>query len=74
MVQLTTEIDTRALDRAIEIAPRVLKFELADGLDRIGKVFETVQATTASGASGSAGASGHGLFGFQTCVLCVARY
>jgi len=42
MVELTTEIDTRALDKAIKIAPRVLKFELADGMDRIGKGFKAV--------------------------------
>ena len=39
MVRLITEIDNKQLDRAIKIAPRVLKFELADGMDRIGKVF-----------------------------------
>lgn len=39
MVQLNTEIDTRNLERVIKIAPRVLKFELADGMDRIGKGF-----------------------------------
>ena len=39
MVRLTVEIDTRRLERAIKIAPRVLKFELADGMDRICKSF-----------------------------------
>ena len=38
-MRLMTEIDMRALDKAIKIAPRVLKFELADGMDRIGKGF-----------------------------------
>jgi len=64
MVQLTTEIDTRALERAIKIAPRVLKFELGDGLDRISKGFlKRFRKGQLQGPPGVRGASGHGLFG-----------
>jgi len=64
MVQLTTEIDKRQLDRAIKIAPRVLKFELADGMDRIGKGFlKRFRQQRLQGPPGVRGASGHGLFG-----------
>jgi hypothetical protein len=64
MVQLTTEIDTRALERVLKIAPRVLKFELADGFDRIGKGFlKRFRQQQLQGPPGVRGASGHGLFG-----------
>jgi hypothetical protein len=64
MVRLTTEIDKRALDKAIKIAPRVLKFELGDGLDRISKGFlKRFRKQQLQGPPGVRGASGHGLFG-----------
>jgi len=73
MVQLTTEIDTRALERALKIAPRVLKFELADGLDRIGKGFlKRFRQQQLQGPPGVRGASGHGLFGTFKRVFFVA--
>ena len=73
MVQLITEIDTRALDRAIKIAPRVLKFELADGLDRIGKGFlKRFRQQQLQGPPGVRGASGHGLFGTFKRVFLVS--
>lgn len=73
MVQLTTEIDTRAFDRAIKIAPRVLKFELADGLDRIGKGFlKRFRQQQLQGPPGVRGASGHGLFGTFKRVFFVS--
>jgi hypothetical protein len=73
MVQLTTEIDKRALDRAIKIAPRVLKFELADGMDRIGKGFlKRFRQQQLQGPPGVRGASGHGLFGTFKRVFFVS--
>lgn len=61
---LTTEIDTRKLDLAIKIAPKVLKYELADGMDRIGKGFlKRFRESQLQGPPGVRGASGHGLFG-----------
>jgi len=64
MVRLTTEIDTRALEKAIKIAPKVLKFELGDGLDRISKGFlKRFRKQQLQGPPGVRGASGHGLFG-----------
>lgn len=71
MVELKVEIDTRALDLAIKIAPRVLKFELADGMDRIGKGFlKRFRASQLQGPPGVRGASGHGLYGtFKRVML-----
>jgi hypothetical protein len=65
MVELLTEVDTKNLERAIKIAPRVLKFELADGMDRIGKGFlkRFRQKQLQGPPEGIRGASGHGLFG-----------
>lgn len=64
MVKLTTEIDKYALERAIKIAPRVLKFELGDGLDRISKGFlKRFRKQQLQGPPGVRGASGYGLFG-----------
>lgn len=61
---LTTEIDTRKLDLAIKIVPKVLKYELADGMDRIGKGFlKRFRESQLQGPPGVRGASGHGLFG-----------
>lgn len=64
MVKVWTEIDKRALDRAIKIAPRVLKFELGDGFDRISKGFlKRFRKQQLQGPPGVRGASGYGLFG-----------
>lgn len=63
-MRLITEIDTRALDRAIKIIPRVLKFELGDGMDRISKGFlKRFRQQRLQGPPGIRGASGYGLFG-----------
>ena len=63
-MRLMTEIDMRALDKAIKIAPRVLKFELGDGMDRISKGFlKRFRQQRLQGPPGVRGASGHGLFG-----------
>lgn len=73
MVRLTTEIDKRALDRAIKIAPKVLKFELADGLDRIGRGFlKRFRQERLQGPPGVRGASGYGLFGTFKRVFLVS--
>ena len=73
MVQLTTEVNTQALDRAIKIVPRVLKFELADGMDRIGKGFlKRFRQQQLQGPPGVRGASGHGLFGTFKRVFLVS--
>ena len=73
MVRLTTEIDNKALDRAIKIAPRILKFELADGMDRIGKGFlKRFRKKQLQGPPGVRGASGHGLFGTFKRVFFVS--
>lgn len=73
MVQLLTEIDTRNLEKAIKIAPRVLKFELADGMDRIGKGFlKRFRQQQLQGPPGVRGASGHGLFGTFKRVFLVS--
>jgi len=59
-----TEVDMRALDKAIKIAPRVLKFELGDGMDRISKGFlKRFRQQRLQGPPGVRGASGYGLFG-----------
>jgi hypothetical protein len=72
-MQLTTEIDKRELERAIKIAPRVLKFELADGMDRIGKGFlKRFRQQQLQGPPGVRGASGHGLFGTFKRVFLVS--
>lgn len=64
MVELKVEIDTRALEKAIKIAPRVLKFELADGMDHISKGFlKRFRESQLQGPPGVRGASGHGLYG-----------
>jgi len=64
MVELKVEIDTRALEKAVKIAPRVLKFELADGMDRISKGFlKRFRQSQLQGPPGVRGASGHGLYG-----------
>ena len=63
-MRLMTEIDMRALDKAIKIAPRVLKFELGDGMDRISKGFlKRFRQQRLQGPPGVRGSSGHGLFG-----------
>jgi len=73
MVRLTVEIDTRRLERAIKIAPRVLKFELADGMDRIGKGFlKRFRQQQLQGPPGVRGESGHGLFGTFKRVFLVS--
>ncbi len=73
MVQLLTEIDTSKLEKAIKIAPRVLKFELADGMDRIGKGFlKRFRQQQLQGPPGVRGASGHGLFGTFKRVFLVS--
>ncbi len=73
MVRLTVEIDTRRLERAIKIAPRVLKFELADGMDRIGKGFlKRFRQQQLQGPPGVRGASGYGLFGTFKRVFLVS--
>lgn len=64
MVELKVEIDTRALEKAVKIAPRVLKFELADGMDRISKGFlKRFRQSQLQGPPGVRGASGYGLYG-----------
>ena len=64
MAKVWTEIDKYALDRAIKIAPRVLKFELGDGFDRISKGFlKRFRKQQLQGPPGVRGASGYGLFG-----------
>lgn len=73
MFRLTTEIDTRALEKAIKIAPRVLKFELGDGMDRISKGFlKRFRQQQLQGPPGVRGASGHGLFGTFKRVFLVS--
>ena len=73
MVTLTTEIDKRRLERAIKIAPRVLKFELGDGMDRIGKGFlKRFKRQQLQGPPGVRGASGYGLFGTFKRVFFVS--
>ena len=73
MTRLTTEINKRALDRAIKIAPRVLKFELGDGLDRISKGFlKRFRKQQLQGPPGVRGASGYGLFGMFKRVFLVS--
>jgi len=73
MVRLTTEIDKRALDKAIKIAPRVLKFELGDGMDRISKGFlKRFRQQRLQGPPGVRGASGYGLFGTFKRVFLVS--
>jgi len=63
MVQ-TVEVDTKELERAIKIAPRVLKAELGDGMDRISKGFlKRFRQQQLQGPPGVRGASGRGLFG-----------
>ncbi|MBU4422142.1 hypothetical protein KKB41_04310 [Patescibacteria group bacterium] len=63
-MRLMAEVDMRALDKAIKIAPRVLKFELGDGMDRISKGFlKRFRQQRLQGPPGVRGASGHGLFG-----------
>ena len=63
-MRLMTEVDMRALDKAIKIAPRVLKFELGDGMDRISKGFlKRFRQQRLQGPPGVRGASGYGLFG-----------
>jgi len=64
MAKVWTEIDKYALERAIKIAPRVLKFELGDGFDRISKGFlKRFRKQQLQGPPGVRGASGYGLFG-----------
>lgn len=73
MVQLTTEIDKRRLDKAIKIAPRILKFELGDGMDRISKGFlKRFRQWQLQGPPGVRGASGYGLFGTFKRVFFVS--
>lgn len=63
-MRLMTEVDMRALDKAIKIAPRILKFELGDGMDRISKGFlKRFRQQRLQGPPGVRGASGYGLFG-----------
>lgn len=63
-MRLMTEIDMKALDKAIKIAPKILKFELGDGMDRISKGFlKRFRQQRLQGPPGVRGASGHGLFG-----------
>jgi len=63
-MELKVEIDKSKLDLAIKIAPKVLKFELADGMDRISKGFlKRFRESQLQGPPGVRGASGHGLFG-----------
>jgi len=63
-MRLMTEVDMRALDKAIKIAPKVLKFELGDGMDRISKGFlKRFRQQRLQGPPGVRGASGYGLFG-----------
>lgn len=72
-MRLMTEVDMRALDRAIKIAPQVLKFELADGMDRISKGFlKRFRQQQLQGPPGVRGASGHGLFGTFKRVCLVS--
>jgi len=64
MVELNVEFDTRELEKAIRIAPRVLKFELADGMDHISRGFlKRFRDAQLQGPPGVRGASGHGLYG-----------
>jgi len=64
MAKVWTEIDKYALERAIKIAPRILKFELGDGFDRISKGFlKRFRKQQLQGPPGVRGASGYGLFG-----------
>lgn len=73
MVQLTTEIDKRELEKAIKIAPRVLKYELGDGMDRISKGFlKRFRQQQLQGPPGVRGASGFGLFGTFKRVFLVS--
>lgn len=63
-MRLMTEIDMKALDKVIKIAPKILKFELGDGMDRISKGFlKRFRQQRLQGPPGVRGASGHGLFG-----------
>ncbi|MCK9555012.1 hypothetical protein M0R36_04245 [bacterium] len=63
-MSLNVEIDSRELDNAIKIAPRQLKIELGDGMDRITKGFlKRFRQQKLQGPPGVRGASGHGLFG-----------
>ncbi len=63
-MELQVEIDSKNLERAIKIAPQVLKFELADGMDRISKGFlKRFRESQLQGPPGVRGASGHGLYG-----------
>lgn len=64
MVEMRVEIDTKALEKAVKIAPRVLKYELGDGMDHISKGFlKRFRASQLQGPPGVRGASGHGLYG-----------
>ena len=61
---LEVEINTRKLDLAIKFAPKILKYELADGMDRISKGFlKRFRNRQLQGPPGVRGASGYGLFG-----------
>ena len=60
----TVEVDIRKLDRALKFAPKILKYELADGMDRISKGFlKRFRQQRLQGYPGVRGASGRGLFG-----------
>ncbi len=63
-MRLNIEVNMRELDKAIKIAPRQLKIELGDGMDRITKGFlKRFRQRRLQGEPGVRGASGHGLFG-----------
>lgn len=69
----TVEVDTKRLDLALRIAPRILKYELADGMDRISRGFlKRFRKERLQGPLGVRGASGRGLFGTFKRVFLVA--
>ena len=74
-MRLMTEVDMRALDKAIKIAPKVLMFELGDDMDRITKGFlKRFRQQRLQGPPGVRGASGYGLWAFrhiQKSIACI---
>jgi hypothetical protein len=73
MFRVYTEINDKELRLAIKIAPRILKYELADGMDRISKGFlKRFRASRLQGPPGIRGASRFGLFGRFTRASIVS--
>ena len=62
MSELTVEINTQNLERAIRLFPKDLKYEIADGMDHISRKFLKVfKQTRLQGSPGIKGRS-HGIF------------